>query len=298
MDIKKDYKNFDYKVYLFLNSDIIGDFTRDNFENEKCKKMAWNHWIKHGKQEERSLQLINTSKTHNGRFGNLFFINMMCHFLALKYDINFDYKYEENFSKLGIYFYKGNNSYKNFIQLTDDNFLEKINFSHDPCNILINNYLWCQTTEFVEILKKYWYNKFNKIQIKNNNKFKSRYKSNNDLFIHVRLGDLFDKNIDLKNYYLKCLNTLKWQRGFISSDSINSDFCKELIIKFNLNIIDENEVDTIMFSSTCNNLILSGGTFSWMIGFFAYESANIYYPLIKEPWYGRIFEPMNWKVII
>lgn len=298
MDNKIDNKNFDYKIYLFLNPDIIGDFSSINFENESCKIMAWNHWVKHGKEEERAINIINTSKTHNGRFGNLFFINMMCHFLALKYDIKFDYKYEESFSKLGVHFYNGSQTYKEFIQLTDDNFLEKINFSHKPCNILINNYLWCQTSEFVELLQKYWYSKLNKNQFKNNNKFYSRYKSNNDLFIHVRLGDLFNKNMDLKNYYYKCLNTLKWSRGFISSDSVNSDFCKELILNYDLNIVDENEVDTILFASTCNNIVLSGGTFSWMIGFFAYDSSYIYYPLIKDPWYGRIFEPMNWKVII
>jgi len=53
-----------------------------------------------------------------------------------------------------------------------------------------------------------------------------------------------------------------------------------------------------MFASTCNNLILSGGTFSWLIGFLAFYSKNIYYPLDnKNKWYGDIFIFPEWTGI-
>ena len=52
-----------------------------------------------------------------------------------------------------------------------------------------------------------------------------------------------------------------------------------------------------MFGSTCNNIVLSGGTFSWLIGFLAIKSENIYYPEIKQKWYGDIFSFSNWKKI-
>jgi len=52
-----------------------------------------------------------------------------------------------------------------------------------------------------------------------------------------------------------------------------------------------------MFGSTCNNIVLSGGTFSWLIGFLAIKSENIYYPELKEKWYGDIFSFLNWKNI-
>jgi hypothetical protein len=59
------------------------------------------------------------------------------------------------------------------------------------------------------------------------------------------------------------------------------------------------EVDTIMFGSTCNNIILSGGTFSWLIGFLAFFSKNIFYPKMQEKWYDiNIFDFENWKSII
>ena len=49
-----------------------------------------------------------------------------------------------------------------------------------------------------------------------------------------------------------------------------------------------------MFGSTCNTIILSGGTFSWLIGFFAYYSKNINYPINNNKWYGDIFIFNNW----
>ena len=48
-----------------------------------------------------------------------------------------------------------------------------------------------------------------------------------------------------------------------------------------------------MFASTCNNIVLSGGTFSWMMGFFAFYAKNIYYPKYDKPWFGNIFETNN-----
>lgn len=59
-----------------------------------------------------------------------------------------------------------------------------------------------------------------------------------------------------------------------------------------------NEIDTIMFGSTCKNIILSNGTFSWMIGVFGYHS-TIYYPdpKLKECWHGDIFVFDDWNKV-
>jgi hypothetical protein len=53
-----------------------------------------------------------------------------------------------------------------------------------------------------------------------------------------------------------------------------------------------------MFGSTCKNIILSGGTFSWLIGFLSPNNSNVFYPDIKKRWYGDIFNFKNWKKII
>jgi hypothetical protein len=61
-------------------------------------------------------------------------------------------------------------------------------------------------------------------------------------------------------------------------------------------VLDINEVDTIKFASTCKYIILSNGTFSWMIGVFAFFS-DIYYPIMKKKWNGDIFVFEDWKGI-
>ena len=118
---------------------------------------------------------------------------------------------------------------------------------------------------------------------------------NNDVFIHVRLGDIQDKWNNSFEYYNSILEKMSFDKGYISSDTIDSEICVKLIDKYNLNIINENEVKTIMFASTCTNIVLSGGTFSWLIGFLAFYSKYIYYPMDKkDKWYGDIFVFDEW----
>jgi hypothetical protein len=72
--------------------------------------------------------------------------------------------------------------------------------------------------------------------------------------------------------------------------------CIALINKYKLKIIKDTEVKTIMFGSTCKNIILSNGTFSWLVGLLGFYS-NIYYPQIKNKWHGDIFVFPEWKLI-
>jgi hypothetical protein len=51
-----------------------------------------------------------------------------------------------------------------------------------------------------------------------------------------------------------------------------------------------------MFGSTCKHIILSGGTFSWLIGFLS-RNSNVFYPDIKTKWFGNIFNCSKWKKI-
>jgi len=50
-----------------------------------------------------------------------------------------------------------------------------------------------------------------------------------------------------------------------------------------------------MFGSTCQHIVLSGGTFSWLIGFLGFFS-DVYFPSNREKvWYGDIFVFPRWK---
>ena len=282
------YENFDWQIYVKINLDLNYISNKDD---------AWHHWIKHGISEERPLSNINNTNTHNGRLGNLFFINMALHFIALKTNLQCRYKYISQFEKLGIHLFSGNNTYHNNLILTDTNFLDIIKSSNKTQNIIIDNDNWFQTTDFSLFLKKYFNMTYPKFKIINNNIFKNRYDNNNDLFIHIRLGDVTNNIGDITKYYDKMLLETTYVKGYISSDSIENEICKYFIDKYNLMIVNACEIDTIMFASTCNNIILSGGTFSWLIGFFAFYSTNICYPNMKERWYGEIFSVHDWNCV-
>jgi hypothetical protein len=140
---------------------------------------------------------------------------------------------------------------------------------------------------------------FNKENIRNKiikkNKFLERYKNNNDLFVHVRLDDVEEMSSHNSfDYYDSIISKYTFNNGYISSDNLSSEICNNLIKKYSLEVINLNEEETIMFGSTCNTIVLSGGTFSWLIGFFAFYSKNIIYPINNKKWYGDIFIYKNW----
>jgi hypothetical protein len=282
------YDKFDWKKYIIINHLVI-----------KNKEEAWKHWKMYGTQEGTAISLINNSRVHHARFGNLFFINLAIHFICLKNKLKFDYKYYDQFQNLGIDLFIGTNEFKETFTLTDENFFDEL-LSENILfqNIMVKNDTWCQTREFCLYLREYFQLKKIKGKVVNKNIYKDRYKLNNDVFIHVRLGDIENKWNNSFEYYDKILEKMEFITGYISSDTISSEICQKLIIKYNLNIIEENEEKTIMFASTCNNLILSGGTFSWLIAFLAFYSKNIYYPLDnKNKWYGDIFIFPEWSGI-
>ena len=291
MELEICKANFDWKTYIDINPDLLINAI-DN------KESAWSHWINHGQLEERPIKIINNTNIHNGRFGNLFFVNMALHFIALKINLKCRYKYFNKFAMLGVHFYVGDNEYKNELTLHDSTFLNIIKSTNiEKTNIIINNENWFQTKEFVYFLNKYFEIPYNRTNIIHNNIFKKRYNNNNDVFIHVRLGDVKDKIVNIKKYYDIVLSKIKFKNGYIESDNIEDSICQKLIKKYKLIVINVSEIETIMFGSTCNNIVLSGGTFSWLIGFFAFSSTKIYYPLIPNPWYGDIFDFKNWEYI-
>jgi len=289
-DLNITIDKFPWKTYYKLNPELSCNY--------KTKESAWDHWYFFGKKEERGFSYINNTNNHRARFGNMFFLNMCLHMFSEKYDLKCSYKFEKQFNDLGIYFNKGTKVYDKNILLTDFNFENILESDISPRNIIIDNNVWFHTNRFCKMIHQSFERKNLFIDIKNNNLYRYKYHNNNDLFIHVRLGDVSEKTMSLENYYSKTINSLKFNRGFIASDNINHELCKKLIKKYKLTIFDRPEVETIMFGSVCKNIILGGGTFSWLIGFLALSNSNIFYPELKEKWYGDIFSFNNWNKVI
>jgi hypothetical protein len=58
------------------------------------------------------------------------------------------------------------------------------------------------------------------------------YNNNNDLFIHLRLGDVQSNTLKVTKYYDNLLSKLDFENGYISSDSIQNETCKYFIKKY------------------------------------------------------------------
>jgi len=288
------YNKFPWKTYYKINYELI---SKDKDRN--TQKNAWNHWITYGKNEDRSFSYINNTNYHRARFGNLFFLNMCLHLFSLKFNLKSTYKYEKEFNELGINFFKeGKYIHKKNVLLTEYNFENLLESDVSPKNVIINNDVWFHTSRFCKMIDNYF--KENKIfeTIRMKNTFKIRYNNNEDLFIHFRLGDVKDKTTKLHSYIENTIKMLSFKKGYISSDDIYHKSCQYFINKYNLSIVNMDEVKSIMFGSTCKNIILTGGTFSWLIGFLSLKNSNIFYPELQDRWYGDIFSFSNWEKVI
>jgi hypothetical protein len=58
------------------------------------------------------------------------------------------------------------------------------------------------------------------------------------------------------------------------------------------------EVETIMFASTCKNIVLTNGIMGWFIGLFSWFS-KIYYPNLdlRPKHHGDVYDFPDWTMI-
>jgi len=274
------------------------------------------------KTHDIDITKINSTYDCGGRFGNIFIRNFIAEHIAKKNNLKIKYERYDQFEKLGIKLFIGENTFEETLLITDEN-IDNIIFndnifntyalnrnilfkqvSYNPFNL--TDYAWCQTSSIVSHIR----NIVNfKNRVYNSNPYKERYGNNNDLFIHVRLGDALDLNFNVSYKYYdsvisKIYDSINYKNNpyfntgisYITSDSINHDICQRLIHKYGLKIYDKDEIDTVQFGSTCQNIVLSNGTYSWLIGLLSFRS-NIHYPNIKVQWHGNIFVYPDWHKV-
>lgn len=233
------------------------------------------------------------------RLCNNVILNSVFSILASQNDLYIEYAYHDECEKLGIKLFCGINKYDKTIYITDSDVIQLINGTKDvklESNIK-NNGSYFQTKEISNYLFKYYFPLFQD-NIMLQNKFKSRYNSNNDIFIHIRLGDITYYNPGYE-YYVKAIQSIKdYNNVYISSDTISHEICNKLITNFNAIPIEYDEVDTIHFGSTCKHVILSHGSFSAVIGYLSFYS-DVYYPEFQthKLWCGDMFSIPGWNKI-
>lgn len=106
-------------------------------------------------------------------------------------------------------------------------------------------------------------------------------------------------------YYLTGIKNLGniYNDIYVASDTLNHELIKglqKLYPKFIL--VDKDQTKTIQFGSTCKHIILSGGSYSAIIGYIAFYS-NIYCSNRYGPWRVKVGDPgmfsgKSWNIIL
>ena len=229
-----------------------------------------------------------------GRLGNQIIRNLAISLIAEKYNLNVNYCNYDLIDKLGIQLFIGSNVYDSTQNLNDNNYFTVYNCGNLNYN-LKHNYNFFQTKEISIFLYNYLHTEKIKTNIIEKNPFKNRYHTNNDLFIHIRLGDAAHYNPGI-HYYLNTIKKIQYDNLYISTDEKNNNIIQTIIITYpNANIIEYDEINTFQFASTCKHIVLSHGSFSAVIGYLSFFS-DVYYPEYEKDkmWYGDMFSINNW----
>ena len=246
------------------------------------------------KEIEKKMHITRTTST-NGRLGNQIIRNLAISFIAKKHDLKIEYCNKALIESLGINLFSGTHFHHDIMKLTDDNYFNvynstNLNFALDP------NSNFFQTKEITNFIYKYLQTEDVKCNIIDKNPFKIRYNANNDLFIHIRLTDVANKNPGI-NYYLNAIKNIKYDELYISTDDKKHAIVLNLLKLFpNAKLVQTNEIATFQFASTCKHVVLSHGSFSAVIGYLSFFS-DVYYPEydLKNLWYGDMFSIDGWN---
>ena len=231
----------------------------------------------------------------NGRLGNQIIRNLAVSLLAEKHNLKVVYHNHDLIRKLGIELFSGDRVYPTEEQLNDDNYFSTYNAETLGANVE-PNCSYFQTKDISNFL----YNHLQSVQenIIEKNQFKERYNANDDLFVHIRLGDVAANNPGV-NYYTNAINSIPHANLWLSTDQHQHSTVQTLLKTFpQAKLVQYKEIETFQFASTCKNVLLSHGSFSALIGYLSFFS-SVHYPEYKpdQMWFGDMFSIPNWNKI-
>lgn len=227
-----------------------------------------------------------------GRLGNQIIRNIAVSMIAEKMGIRVQYSSHYAIQQLGIPLYSGKKTYRNTVDLTDENYSTL--YETPPMANLNPAKQYFQIQTISKRIKAYI--DLHRHSIINKNPFQHRYNNNNDVFIHVRLGDVAQYNPGL-SYYKKAIEECASNGTiYLSTDEPSHPIIQELQKYPNTTLLSYDEIKTLQFGSTCRFIILSHGSFSAIIGYLGFLSM-VYYPPYIHRWYGDMFSIDGWKEI-
>lgn len=232
-----------------------------------------------------------------GRFGNHFIRDVAMSLLAKRHNLHIRYCSNDLIESLGIDLFCGTTIHEDTQVLTDSTYFNFYNSAMLTCNLNPNTaYSYLQVKEIVDMIYEYLRTHEVQSKIISYNPFKYRYNNNNDLYVHVRLGDVIRFSPGLV-YYMNAIKNVKYDKLYISTESPDHEYIETLLKEFpGSHLLPYDEIKTIQFASTCKHIILSHGTFSAVIGYLAFFAENVYFPEFEKNkvWYGAIHFIPSW----
>jgi len=257
------------------------------------------------------LKKTNTTVNNGGGFGNHLLRNLCSSIIAEQNDLVFTYSnilsndgampcHQIYIEDLGIGLFKsGKKFYSTYIDLSEKTFeilvTENVKIY---TNIKVDSYYY-QTPFIAKYLRNYLAEDEHKTRIIQKNKFRERYRYNNDVFIHIRIKGAAQEYLPDYNYIDLALSRIKkYDNIYLASDEYSNPYCVDYITKYKMIPINYQEIETIQFGSTCRYIVLTNGTFGWITGVLGYFS-EVYQPdlHLKPQHHGDIFTFDDWNVV-
>ena len=232
----------------------------------------------------------------NGRLCNQLVRNIALSLIAKKHNLYVDYfNYDLINNNLGINLFIGENKFNTTKIIKNNDYMKT--FNSDNINYNLDLSLdYFQFKEVTDRIYKHIRLSEQQSNIIKHNPFKDRYNNNNDLYIHIRLGDLEPWNPGI-NYYLKVIKNTQFDKLYISTDSFDHNIITTIKTKYPETIlIKKTPVETIQFGSTCKHVALTFGSFSAIIGYLSFFS-DVYYSNIDRPYQAgpiTLFTDKGW----
>lgn len=217
---------------------------------------------------------------HNGRLCNQIIRNMAMSALAEEHDLKVRYhNYHLINNVLGIPLHSGSNVHDGTMAVTGETYFDTLHCADLKHNLDLNGDFF-QEEEITNVLFQRLRRQQERIIARN--PFSVRYRANEDLFIHVRLGDL-ETHTPGMWYFEYVLDNIPYDKVYLSTDSLSHPLIRRIIEhQPRVKLLGYSAERTLQAASTCKYIALTIGSFSAVIGYLAFFS-EIYYPDIDRP---------------
>jgi hypothetical protein len=277
----------------------------DHYVSSLCIFMLVNAYVKPIYRKD----IMTTTVGSLGRLCNGLIRNIAVSMLSEKFDLKTTYQYADEMKALGLSLFSGRKAYPAVFRLNDANYIEVFNRSILLANLhTVSEHCYLQTPEISALVYSFLRRAAIYTSIMAANPYKQFYKNNNFTFLHVRLTDVRHYSPGSK-YFLKAIAATQFSTLYIASDNLEDEIIKEITAVYpNAVLFSATPIQTLQFGSTCRNIILSGGSFSAMIGMLALfstvqypESSNIGYDSVNgihnRQWCGDMFSGHGWTMV-